>query len=144
MAKLRHRTFEIFDTYDEAASALESKSSRKIVQQSQGTDEVLTFRHLMVSLRGCVIHVTFKSPNCPEHDGARDLRADLAKLASSLINDSPVLVDFEGLEEFSPKCVDDLALFLRRLQSKGSRIALCNLGPAVKASFFPNRACERA
>jgi anti-anti-sigma regulatory factor len=98
----------------------------------------------MVCRRGRVIHVTFQSPYRAEQDDARDLRADFAKLASSLVNDSPVLMDFEGLEEFSPKCVDDLALFLRRLQSKGSRIALCNLGPAVKASFFPSRVCERA
>ena len=134
----------MFDNYDEASRALESKSSRKIVQQSQETAQAWTFRHLMVCLQGRVIHVTFKSPHHPEHDGVCDLRADLAKLASSLVNDSPVLVDFEGLEEFSPKCVDDLALFLRRLQSKGSRIAVCNLGSTVKGSFFPNRVCERA
>jgi hypothetical protein len=144
MAKLRHRTFEMFDTYDEAARALESKSSRRVVQQSQGMDEVWAFRHLILSYRGPVIHVTFKSPNHPEQDDARDLRADFAKLASSLVNDSPVLMDFEGLEEFSSRFIDELTLLLRKLQSKGSRIALCNLGPAVKASFFPNRVCERA
>ncbi len=144
MAKHRHRTFEIFDTYNEAARALESKSSQKVLQQSHKTDEVWTFRCLMVSRGERVIHVTIKSSNRPEHDHARDLRADLASLASSLVNDSPVLMDFEVLEEFSARCVEELALFRRKLQSKGSRIALCNLGPAVRASFFPDRVCERA
>ncbi|WP_436714662.1 STAS domain-containing protein [Roseiconus lacunae] len=129
----------MFDTYDEASRALESKSSQKIVHQGQETDEAWTFRHLAVCPRGRVIHVTFKFSNHPEHDGACDLRSEFTKLAGLLVNDSPVLVDFEGLEEFSPKCVVDLALFLRRLQSKGSRLALCNLEPAVKDSFFPNR-----
>lgn len=144
MAKHRHRTFEMFDTYNEAARALESKSSQKVVQQSHETDEVWTFQRLMVSRSGRVIHVTFQSPNRLEQDHARELRADFAKLADSLVNDSPVLMDFEGLEEFSARCVDELALFLRKLQSKGSRIALCNLGPAVRASFFPSRVCEGA
>ncbi len=144
MAKHRHRTFEMFDTYSEAARALESKSSQKVVQQSNETDEILAFGCLMVSRREHVIHVTFKSSKYSEQDHATDLRADLARLAGSLVNDSPVLMDFAGLEEFSARCVEELALFLRKLQSKGSRIALCNLGPAVRASFFPDRVCERA
>ena len=144
MAKHRHRTFEMFDTYNEAASALESKSSQKIVEQNYKTDEVRTFRCLMVSRGGCVIHVTFKSQSLPEQDDASNLRVDFAKLAGSLVNDSPVLMDFGGLEQFSARSVDELALFYRKLQSKGSRLALCNLGVAVKASFFPRRACEQA
>ena len=144
MAKHRHRTFEMFDTYAEAARSLESKSLQKAVQQSHETDEVWTFQCLTVSHDARVIQVTFKSPNHPEQDQVRNLRADFAQLADSLVNDSPVLMDFEGLEEFSARSVDELALFLRKLRSKGSRMALCNLGPAVWASFFPNRVCERA
>jgi anti-anti-sigma regulatory factor len=69
---------------------------------------------------------------------------DFAKLAGSLVNDSPVLIDFEGLGEFSARSVDELALFCRKLQTKGSRLALCNLGGAVRASFFPGRVYEQA
>ena len=143
MAKHRHRTFEMFDTYCEAARALESKSLQRAVRQSHETDEDWTFQCLVVSRDGRLIQVTFKSPNRPEQDQVRDLRADFTRLADSLVNDSPVLMDFEGLEEFSARSVDELALFLRKLRSKGSRIALCNLGPAVRASFFPTRICER-
>ena len=144
MAKHPHRTFEIFDTYSEAAAALESKSSQKDVQQSHETDEDWTLRSLVVSGSGPVVHVTFQSPTPPEQDHPRELRADLAKLAGSLVNDSSVVMDFEGLEEFCARCIDEMALFLRKLQSKGSRIALCNLGPAVRDSFFPNRVYDRA
>lgn len=143
MAKHRHRMFEMFDTYDEAECALESKSSQKVVQQNHETDELWAFRCLMASRSERVIHVTFGSPKRPKGEHARDLRADLWKLADSLVNDSSVLMDFEGLEEFSARSVDDLALFLRKLQSRGSRVAICNLGPAVMASFFPNRAYEQ-
>jgi hypothetical protein len=142
--KHRHRTFEMFDTYDEAATALESKTSQKIVQQNYETDEVRTFRCLAVSRGACVIHVTFKSQSRPEQDDASNLRVDFAKLAGSLVNDSPVLIDFEGLGEFSARSVDELALFCRKLQTKGSRLALCNLGGAVRASFFPGRVYEQA
>ncbi len=143
MAKHRHRTFDMFDTYSEAARSLESKSSQGVVPHSHETDEDWTFQCLTVSRVGRVIQVTFKSPHRREQDTVRDLRADFAKLADSLVNDSQVLMDFEGLEEFCARSVDQLALFRRKLQSKGSRIALCNLGSSVRASFFPNRACER-
>lgn len=143
MAKHRHRTFEMFDTYSEAARSLESKSRPSIVQQSQETGEVWTFQCLTVSREGRVIEVTFNSPKLAEQDTVRDLRADFAKLANSLVNDSQVLMNFEGLEDFSARSVDELALFLRKLRSKGSRIALCNLGPSVRASFFPSRVGAR-
>ena len=140
MAKHRHRTFEMFDTYSEAARSFESKSSRIVVQQSHETGEGWTLQCLTASRDARVIQVIFKSSHRSEQDKARDLRADFATLADSLVNDSRVLMDFEGLEVFCARSVDELALFRRKLQSKGSRIALCNLGPAVRASFFPNRA----
>ena len=144
MAKHRHRTFEMFDTYDEAARSLESRSLQKVDQQSHEPDEVWTFQCLTVSRDGRVIQVNFNSPNRPEHNQVHNLRADFTQLADSLVNDSPVLMDFEGLEEFSASSVDELALFLRKLRSKGGRMAPCNLGPAVRASFFPSPVCERS
>ncbi len=143
MAKHRHRTFELFDTYNEAARSLESRSLQKVVQPSHEPDEVWTFKCLTVSRDGGVIQVAFKSPNHPEQDPVRDLRADFAQLAESLVNNSRVLVDVAGMEEFSARSVDELALLLRKLRFKGSRMALWNLGPAVRASFFPSRVCER-
>ena len=142
MAKVRHRTFEMFENYSEAARSLESKSAQRVVEQSHETGEVSTFQCLTASRDASVIQVTFLSSNHSE-DNVRDLRADFAKLANSLVNDSRVLMDFEGLENFCARSVNELGLFLRKLQSRGSRMALCNLGPAVKASFFPNRAIER-
>lgn len=143
MAKHRHRTFELFDTYNEAARSLESRSLQKVVQPSHEPGEVWAFKCLTVSRDGGVIQVAFKSPNHPEQDSVRDLRSDFAQLAESLVNNSRVLVDVARLEEFSARSVDELALFLRKLRFKGSRMALWNLGPAVRASFFPSRACER-
>ena len=139
MAKYRHRTFEMFDGFSEAASSLESKSPQNVTGKSHKTGEVGTFECLTASCLASVIQVTFRSSNHTE-ENVRDLRADFAALADSLVNDSRVVMDFAGLEEFCARSVDDLTLFRRKLQSKGSRIALCNLEPNVKASFFPDRA----
>ena len=89
-----------------------------------------------------MIQVTFKSSNQSENDDARQLRTDFVTLADSLVNDSRVLIDFEGVEDFCAKSIEELTLFRRKLQAKGSRIALCNLEPDVKASFSPNRNSE--
>jgi anti-anti-sigma regulatory factor len=86
-----------------------------------------------------VVHVKFKTRERLGAEFSIELRKDFSQLAASLVNDSRVLLDFECLSEFGCRCIDELKLFNGKLQSKGSRMVLCNLEPAVRASFFPNR-----
>ena len=137
MAKYRHRTFEMFDFPDEATLALASKSTRTTTESDDPAS--WTFQQLTASRAASVTLVKFKKPKCSDAESEGELREDLSQLADLLVNDSRVLLDFEGLHEFSSSSIDALALFNRKLQSKGSRIALCNLEPAVQASFYPNR-----
>ena len=147
MAKIRHRTFEIFDLLLEASDALASKSARAntyAIDPSQWE-----FRQLVTAIRPSgVIHVEFK----PKADGeasprncrGSDLSRDLTELAELLTNDSRVLVNFEGVLAFDSDAVIRLGEFDSKLRNKGSRIVLCNLEPSVRDSFFSDSAQPQA
>ena len=60
----------------------------------------------------------------------------MAKLADMLDRDSKVLFDFAGVVLFGPASFNALVLFNKRLENKGSRIALCSLAPTVRESFL--------
>lgn len=135
MAKIRHRTFEIFDFLQEASDALASKSAR--VNTYAIDPSQWSFRQLAAALRPSgVVHVTFKPHTDDESKSRSDLGKDLAELAELLANDSRVLLDFEGVLAFDSDAVITLGEFDGKLRSKGSRIVLCNLEPAVRDSFF--------
>jgi len=137
MAKYRHRTFEMFDFLEEAKSALSTKSAR---HDEEAVDpESWQFQHLRTSRDANVIHVTFKKKDRATATFPAELRADFSKLADLLVNDSRALLDLKGLNEFGAECIDELKRFHAKLQSKGSRMVLCQLEPAVRDSFFPHR-----
>ncbi len=142
MAKYRHRTFEMFDFLAEATRALESKSAQSVEESDD--PESWSFDYLLASRSQSVIHVRFKNAECFGSETLSGLRKDFSQLAASLMNDSRVLLDFEGVQEFCADSIETLALFNRKLQSKGSRIALCNLEPSVQASFFPHRVADES
>lgn len=137
MAKYRHRTFEMFDFVEEAACALSSGSTRHEAESDDPTS--WTFQHLVASRSAKMIHVKFKRKDCLDSQHSIKLRSDFSHLADFVVNDSRVLMDFAGLRGFSTECIDELKRFNANLQSKGSRIVLCNLESAVRSSFFPHR-----
>lgn len=144
MAKIRHRTFELYDFLLEASEALATKSAR--VNTYEIDPSQWEFRQLDAVLRPSgVVHVTFKqhagnestSTTKSTSELGRDLSGDLGDLAELLSNNSRVLLDFEGVLEFDADAVVKLADFDSKLRNKGSRIVLCNLETAVRESFFP-------
>ncbi|MFK8115367.1 MAG: STAS domain-containing protein [Rubripirellula sp.] len=137
MARTRHRTFEIFDFVQEAGEALESKSAR--VNTYSLDPDLWRFHQLDVAIKPSgVVHVTFKESTDAERDLMKDLPKDLTDLADLLTNGSRILLDFEGLAAFDSDAVAKLTEFQGKLQSKGSRVVLCNLDSEVHASFFPH------
>jgi hypothetical protein len=137
MAKIRHRTFEIFDFLQEATSALASKSARVTTDTSDS--ESWKFRQLIAVIKPSgVVHVTFKQDALSEADSVNDFGTDLTQLTGLLVNGSRVLLDFEGVLEFGADSIIKLTEFNGKLLAKGSRVVLCNLDPAVRASFFPH------
>ena len=105
MAKIRHRTFEIFDFLQEASDALATKSAR--VNTYEIDPSQWEFRQLVAALRPSgVVHVTFKqhaedesddestTTTKPTSDLGKDLGGDLNDLAELLSNNSRVLLDF--------------------------------------------------
>lgn len=143
MAKIRHRTFEIYDFLLEASEALATKSAR---QNTYAIDpSQWEFQQLDAALRPSgVVHISFK-PHADDDSKltkisktelGRDLSGDLADLAELLSNNSRVLLDFEGVLEYAADAVIKLGEFDSKLRNKGSRIVLCNLEPAVRESFF--------
>lgn len=137
MAKTHHRIFEMFDFAEEAKCALASKAALKT---NTDDPQKWPFRHLVAShLAGGIVHVKFKETELLGSDTVRELRNDFSELAGMLVNGSRVLLDFEGMLDIGTESIAELANFNRKLQAKGSRIVLCNLNPAVQASFFPNR-----
>jgi hypothetical protein len=137
MAKIRHRTFEIFDFLQEATSALASKSARVTTDTSDS--ESWKFRQLIAVIKPSgVVHVTFKQDALSEADSVNDFGADLTQLTGLLVNGSRVLLDFEGVLEFGADSIIKLTEFNGKLLAKGSRVVLCNLDPTVRASFFPH------
>ncbi len=127
----------MFDFLQEATQALLSKSSRP--SQVKTDANLWSFQRLRVSQTDGVIHVTFKLDEQDSTSALDDLVKDLNLMAKSFDTDSQVVLDFEGLQAFCPDSIAALAVFGRRLQSKGSRMSLCNLEPSVRESFFPQR-----
>ena len=137
MAKYRHRIFEMYEFRDEAVLAITPKSENTVTEAT--TPESWTFAHLAVSRSASVTLVQFKETRTFEEETVSELRDDFAQLADSLGRDSKVLLDFTGVELFSSDAIDALVLFNQKLQTKGSRLALCCLGPATRESFFAAR-----
>jgi anti-anti-sigma regulatory factor len=94
---------------------------------------------LSVSRSAGVTHVQFKSAQTFEEESASDLRDDFAQLADRLGKDSRVLLDFAGVTSFSASSLNALVLFNQKLQTKGSRMALCCLEPAAREAIFAAR-----
>ncbi len=137
MAKYRHRIFEMYEFRDEAVLAITPKSENTVTETT--TPESWTFAHLAVSRSASVTLVQFKEARTFEEETVSELRDDFAQLADRLGRDSKVLLDFTGVELFSSDAIDALVLFNQKLQTKGSRLALCCLGPATRESFFAAR-----
>jgi anti-anti-sigma regulatory factor len=137
MAKYRHRIFEMYDFRDEAAQAIAPRSEKLATEAT--APESWTFTHLDVSRSAGVTLVQFKEQQSLGEETFSDLRDDFLRLADKLGRDSKVLVDFTGVTSFSAAAIDALALFNQKLQTKGSRIALCSLDPATRESFFVAR-----
>lgn len=135
MAKYRHRTFEMYDFRLEAMEALTPKSTRFDADPSN-PDE-WQFEVLDVSLDDTVTSVIFKEEAYGDSQSELSLRNDFATLADKLANNSKVLLDFVSVRSFSTNAIDAIMVLNKKLQTKGSRIALCNLEPDVKAGFFP-------
>jgi anti-anti-sigma regulatory factor len=134
MAKYRHRLFEMYENPDEAIRALTSNSDLPGTEFS--ASETWDFAHLMVSRSDRVTRVAFKSGQTSEQESLSGLREDFTQLADKLARNSRVLLDFAGLTSFSDSSLESLALFNRKLQTKGSRMALCCLEPAARECFF--------
>ncbi|MGB7343882.1 MAG: STAS domain-containing protein [Pirellulaceae bacterium] len=137
MAKYRHRTFEMYDFRDEAVDALTPKKPRENVDPVD--PGLWKFEHFAASRTDSVTLLLFKESLGHTVDASVKMSDELSLIARSLSNDSRVLIDFEGLTEFSSDSIEALAQFKGTLQSKGSQVALCNLEPDVRAAFFPNR-----
>ena len=135
MAKYRHRFFEMYEFRDEAIRALTPKTAH-LATEGAGS-ESWTFTHLAVSRSASVTHVEFKRVQTFGEEIVSDLRKEFAQLADALVRDSKVLLDFAGVKLFCAACIDEIILLNQNLRTKGSRIVLCCLDPAVRASFFP-------
>ncbi len=142
MTKTRHRTFEIFDSAEEAKGALASKSA---IRQSNADDlQSWPLRQLVASHSAGIVHVKFIKTELIGAGRLRELSDDLSELAGVLANGSRVLLDLEGVHEFGAESIAELVNFNQKLRAKGSRFVLCNLNPAVEASFFPSRSAAEA
>ena len=134
MAKLPHRIFEIYESREEAIQVLTPKSER--IATDATAPESWEFRHLAVSRSAGVTHVEFKEAQDFGDETVAELRDDFAQLADQLGRDNKVLLDFTGVVLFGSAFINAMALFNKKLRVKGSRIALCCLGPGVRESFF--------
>ena len=128
----------MFEFRDEAVSALTPKSTGSA---TESVDPALwTFQNFEASRRDGVTLITFKeSKEGQNEESSRKISDELSLIARSLVNNSRVVMDFEGLPEFSADSIEALTQFNKTLQSKGSRLALCNLEPEVHTAFFPKR-----
>jgi len=137
MAKYRHQIFEMYEFRDEAISALTPKFARPA---TEATDpESWAFKHLVVSRSSCVTLVEFQPVQTFGEEAVNDLRDDFTQLADRLARDSKVLLDFAGVVSFIAASIDTLVLFKQKLQTKGSRLALCCLNPATRETFSAAR-----
>jgi MFS superfamily sulfate permease-like transporter len=124
----------MYDFRDEAILALTPKRDKPETEST--TPKSWTLKHLAVSRSASVMHVHFKGAQTFGEKAASGLRDDFAQLADGLSKDSKVVLDFAGLKSFDSASIDALLLFKKKLQTKGSRIALCCLDPAARATFF--------
>jgi anti-anti-sigma regulatory factor len=127
----------MYEFRDEAVQALTPRTYRDVSDAADS--ESWTFTHLTVSSSASVTLVEFKGAQSFGEETLNDLREDFSQLASRLDKDSKVLLDFAGVKSFSADSIDVLALFNRQLRIKGSRIAVCCLDSAARASFFAAR-----
>jgi MFS superfamily sulfate permease-like transporter len=134
MPKIPHRTFEIYETFEDAALALKRKVAK--TESELSALDSSTFEHLAVSGSAGVMRVRFREASTFTEATVAGLRTDFAQLADKLDKDSTVVVDFTGVELFDAAFVDALLLFRRQLRTRGSRIALCCLAPTALAYFF--------
>jgi anti-anti-sigma regulatory factor len=134
MAKYRHRIFEMYELRDEAIDALTPKSAR--LEKTPSDPSSWSFKRLAVWLSKNVTHVQLTETHYSDAETESDLRSDVTELAKSLASDSKVLLDFSGVESFSSTAIDAITLLNRKLQSKGSSMALCCLGPGTREAFF--------
>lgn len=95
-----------------------------------------TVRYLTVCRSAGITHIRFQGAQDFGDETLNDLRQDFARVAEVLDRDSRVVLDFSDVVSFGAGAVNAVALFHKKLQTKGSRLALCALGPSVRASFF--------
>lgn len=133
MPKYSHRTFEMFDFYDEAASTLKMRPRHAFRVKSEAA---MQFEQLKIEQTDDFVQITFTRGDFGDDQPTVHLAAELTRLAALLHNDCRVLLNFEGVEQFSVASVDRLKVFYQRLKSKGSRLLLCNLNSEVKSSFY--------
>lgn len=133
MAKHRHRVFEIYEFRDEAMCALTPKTHQVTAATApqSWTTEVFAVSHA-----GAVTLVQFASVPTFTEESIVELRKSFTQLAEMLGKDSKVLFDFSDVVTFGFAAISELALFNRKLRTKGSRLALCCLAPTVQRSFF--------
>jgi anti-anti-sigma factor len=134
MAKYRHRIFEMFELRDEAIRELTSRARKDPTDAT--ASESWTLKQLAVWHYKGLTHVQFREPQAFDEKCANELGQDFAQLAEKLTNDSKVVLDFEGVASFGSASINALILFSKKLQTKGSRMVLCCLEPAVRESFF--------
>jgi len=128
----------MYEGRDEAICALTPDSEKS--EQAAPADLLSSpFRQMTVLHSASLTHVRLNGETRPADDRVDDLRDDLSTLADMLDISSKVLLDFGDVESFSSACINELALFDRRLRHRGSRIVLCALTPATRACFFPAR-----
>jgi hypothetical protein len=145
MAKYRHRIFEMYDFRDEAVDAVTPRSVNPLARPAVApTIESWDLAHLSATRSGSVVRVQFDGTDSFGDESVAELRADFAQLAENLGRDSKLVLDFTGVKAFSPAHIDAIALLGQRLQTKGSRIVLCCLAPAVRDSFFDRTASNEA
>lgn len=134
MAKYRHRVFEMYEFRDEAIIALTPKENGRATEAA--AQEPGATKHFAVSYAAHITVVEFQSVEAFIEETANELRSSFTQFADMLDKDSKVLLDFTGVTTFNANAINELAIFKRKLQIKGSRIALCCLAPTVHKSFF--------
>ena len=134
MAKYRHRLFEMYEFRDETIRALTPKIAKASTEVT--TPESWAFKNLTVSRSAGVTHVKFKEAQNTAEEAVSRFGSDFSQLADRLGRDSKVLLDFTGLNSINSFSIGTLTRFKQELQSKGSRVALCCLEPAVREAFF--------
>lgn len=136
IAKTPHRIFEIYADRDEAIQALTPKSGAPV---DYGHLATTSYQQLSAAVRGCVLHVEFADKECSDNTAIDGLRGDFLELSQNMAMNGRVLMDFQGVEAFSPEAIELLVEFNKRMRNKGSRVVLCCIEPEVLENFFPTR-----